>query len=172
MTRRALVLAATVGAVALSTALGAATLAAEPSPVPSTLGARVVPNALRLDDGRTLTVYSLAGGLVERFTLTTDDPAYTVEPATFTLPAGGSQVVTLATVGQADAMLTIRAEAIDATSAGVTSAIVLDVALRWASPLEKIARTLGPYAAFAVLIAAALAVLVVTVATRRKDTAP
>ena len=171
MNRRAILAAAAVALVALAGATAA--LAAEPSPILGTLGARVVPNVLRLDDGRTLTVYSLAGGLVERFTLTTSDPAaYTVVPATFTLPAGGSQVVTLATVGQADAMLTIRAEALDATSAGVTSAIVLDVALRWASPLEKIARTLGPYAAFAVLIAAALAVLVVTVATRRKDTAP
>ena len=170
MNRRAILAAAAVALVALAGATAA--LAAEPSPIPGTLGARVVPAPLPLDDGRTMTVYSLAGGLVERFTLSTDDPAYTVEPAAFTLAAGGSQLVTLATVGQADAMLTIRAEALDATSAGVTSAIVLDVALRWASPLEKIARTLGPYAAFAVLIAAALAVLVVTVATRRKDTAP
>jgi len=154
MNRRAIVAAACAALVTLAGA--AAAFAAAPSAVPGTLGLLITPAPLALSEGgRKLTIVNRSGGLALSVSLTVDDPAFTAEPATFTLALEGSQVVSLVTVGPGDAKLTVRAEATSAIAGvGVTSAIVLVVGLRWASPLEKMAAQYGPIVTLAALTVA------------------
>jgi hypothetical protein len=149
---------ATALALAASLALAAGTSAA--SPIPGTLGLRLSPAPLALDDGeRTLTAVNISGGLPLAVTLTAS-AGYAVEPATFTLAPDASQVITLTTVDPSSDG-TLSAVAVAASPGGsVTSAIQLSTRLLHASFLERNPAVVPLLLLLALLLGLGLLVLV------------
>jgi len=134
---------AAVGAAALSIALGAVALAA--TPIPGTLGLRLTPAPVRLDDGdRTITAINLSGGLPLSVALTVSD-GYTVAPMAFDLAPDAEQVVSILTVDpDRDGTISALATNGAATTGAVSSAINLTTGLRHKTQLERLTAALGP----------------------------
>jgi MYXO-CTERM domain-containing protein len=153
---------AAVGAAALLVLSGAAALAATPSPIPDTIGLRLTPAPILLDEGdRRIRAVNISGGLPVRVVLEAS-PGYVVEPAVFTLEPDGVQVVEVVQIDEeADGTLTATATAAGAADGMVRSVAVLGTRFVHRTWLEEHGSTL-------VLLLAAAAALVLLVARRRR----
>jgi hypothetical protein len=155
---------AAVAALALSLSLGAGASAA--SPEPGTLGLQLTPAPVLLDDGvRTITATNLSGGLALSVALTVSD-GYAVEPATFDLADGASQVVTITTVDPSQDG-TLSATGTADVAGAVRSAVNLQTRLVHRTLLERLAAQYGPMILLAPL-AAVLALLAALWMVRRR----
>lgn len=163
---RAVAFRATVAAAALSIALGAAASAA--TPAPDTLGMRLSPAPVRVDDGdRTLTATNLSGGLTLSVELTTS-AGYAVEPTTFTLPPDGIQTITVTAVDPAaDGTIEATATSTGGEPAAVRSAIQLSTRFVHATFLETYGGLLFTVALGGALLLFLLALILVGARRRR-----
>lgn len=159
---------ATVIAAALSIALGAVAFAAA-APIPGTLGLRLTPAPVHLDDGdRTITALNLSGGLPLTVTLAVTPSTYAVEPATFTLPVDASQLVTITTVDpSADGVLS--ATATSDVAGTVRSAIALTTQLRHRTFMERVLGAISDASRTPVAIIVALLLLLAALLSVRLE---
>jgi hypothetical protein len=166
MTGRAALAAVCTAVVALVVATAAA-LAAQPSPAPGTIGLRLTPAPLRLDEGaRTISAVNLSPDLALSVTLVTDPPTYVVAPTVFDLLPGAAQVVTLTSIDASqDGSLSVTATT--GVTGTVRSAISLKTRLLHQSAVDRLVAQAGPYLPV-VAILAGLASLLALYALKRR----
>lgn len=140
---------ATVAALALAFAGASATTAAPASPAPTLglLGLRIVPASIALDEGqRSFGVTNLSTArLALDIVITTDEPTFVVDRASFRLQPGEYRKVTLTAIDKgSDGWLTVVGTPTIRPGGAVLSAIALKVGLQHRSAVEPAIPALEP----------------------------